>query len=508
MNICLIFPPPPSFNRPFEERYTYPPLGILYIASHLEKAGYKATVIDCYMENIDAFDLKQRIKILSPDVVGISMNTEQRYAGLKCAEIVKGISKKILVVIGGVDPTFLDEEILKRCPYVDVVVRGEGEKTFLELLRKNKKEDIAGITYREGDRIIRNPDSSPIEDIDSLSFPAFHLIPMKNYFDRLQKYSPCLRHPGSIIVASRGCTSNCIFCAAALFWKRLRSHSPEYVTESMQFLRKNWGVKELGFYDSIVPTSKIWLKKFHDIIERKKINMHYRCFMKISDVDRERVELMRLTGCYSISIGVESGSQKISNIIGKGCKIHDVKSKFDLIHKKGIRITGYFMINLPKETKKDMYETLELAQTLPLTFPGVNVAVLDPCTRLSRLANIKPEKWFSDRKRPIYPSRVFTEKELYYICNYMRYRLAYSNFWRTLFFYIRIHPRRHFIKFSKSLIKSLMKKPYSIKENPFKEFEKEPLLLNVLDIILTFFDRTILLLKRIKQKILKIYRSA
>ena len=237
---------------------SYPPLGLAYLAAVLKQEGYNVEVFD--LVDVSFADAKKIIEREKPEIIGISCNlTDYRWGAFKLAQIAKQIKPDAKVIMGGSHATHLYEQILDKFP-VDVIVRFEGECTFLELIKaietSTDLQSVRGIAFKFGNKIIRTQDRAPIEDLDSLPFP-FHSLAE---FERYVHYSAPARFKGKAvsklksinIMASRGCPHNCVYCSIAQFWPRkCRLRSPENVVDEMQILYEKFGVTHFNFFDDL-----------------------------------------------------------------------------------------------------------------------------------------------------------------------------------------------------------------------------------------------------------------
>jgi len=236
----------PPYPRGAHQHQPFIPLGIGYLAAVLEKNQYEVDVIDCQALKLTHEELRSEISKRQPDIVGITSTTLTYKSALHIAEIAKEVHPNCLTVLGGCHATFWDDKALQECPYLDIVVRKEGEDTLLELVRSlgagRVFDNVFGTTCRKDAEIIRNPDRPYIENLDSLPFPAHYLLPIKHY----RKYGKVV-FPLS---TSRGCTFYCNFCSAVrMFGRRYRMRSPKSVADELEFIHKKYGTDQFTFYD-------------------------------------------------------------------------------------------------------------------------------------------------------------------------------------------------------------------------------------------------------------------
>ena len=241
--VTLVNPPYPKGAH---QHPPFTPLGLGYLAAVLEKNQYEVDVIDCQALKLSYDQFRNELDKRQPDIIGMTSTTLTYKSALRIAKIAKEVHPNCLTVLGGVHVTFWDDKALQECPYLDVVVRKEGEKTILELAESFRDgrafHDILGITCRKGEEIVRNPDRPYIENLDSLPFPAHHLWPI----DRLRKYGKVV-FP---LMTSRGCVFWCEFCSAVrMFGRNFRMRSPKNVVDELEHLHNNFGTDSFTFYD-------------------------------------------------------------------------------------------------------------------------------------------------------------------------------------------------------------------------------------------------------------------
>lgn len=482
MKVCLIFPPVGGDIRK-ELAAIFPPHGLLCIASCIERAGHQVSVIDCIVDEIGYSELEDRIRKFSPDVVGVSILSANRFAGFECAKIAKKIDRNLTTVFGGAHATWYDKEILEHYPDIDIVVRGEGEETFIDLIETSNKKDVLGITYRDDCKIVQNSDRPSIKDIDSIPFPAFHLVHMERYFVRAKIHEKFLRNPASMIMIARGCLAKCTFCSTPGIWKGIRVHSPEYVISNIEYLHKNWGVKDVLICDDTFPLSEKWFNEFYIAFKEKDIDLTFRCLSRVNVVDKEILTKMKELGCYFVQYGIESGSDKVLKRVKKGINVDQVRKAFDATHKAGIMSGMFLMVGFPEEDLSDIYETLKLARSLNSYDLYMGVTMILPGAELWREMGGKDNPWFSEynvnsslerstfKVFPAYESEFFTRDELNYLVLNIVHQFNIHNFFRRVYFNLKTNRKSCFDVFKK-LISELIINAASMNEYPFEKFEK------------------------------------
>lgn len=381
--VLLISPP---FFRLFGSgvplRGVKAPLGLCYIAGVLEDHEYDVSVYnadfikvarvlsaksitkmyDTYLNTLSNLDLAVwreiygRISDYSPDIVGITALTPMIKSALNVAQLVKSFNSQIPVVLGGVHSTILPEETIKD-QNVDIVVRGEGEYTFLDILKNfNNLNEVFGITYKENGQIINNPARPLIQNLDELPFPAKHLI-----FEN-EKYPP---EAFGNIFATRGCPFHCIFCASHKIWTRkVRYRMPENVVKEIALVKKKFNTNFFAFIDDSFALNKKWTYELCDLLIKENLKITWEAETRADLVDYKLIKTMKSAGCKMINIGVESGSEKTLKIIKKGITLKQIRNAFDIIKSNKILTNAFFMIGFPWESKKEIDMTISFMKEL------------------------------------------------------------------------------------------------------------------------------------------------
>ena len=345
---------------------SYPPLGLAYIAAVLKQEGYNAEVFDLVDVSFD--DAKKLIEKEKPEIVGISCNlTDYRWGAFRLAQIAKQINPNTKVIMGGSHATHLYEQVLTKFP-VDIIVRFEGELTFLELIKaieaKTDLRSVKGIAFKLGSKIVRTEDRPPIDDLDSLPFPLHSSFE----FDRYVHYSAPASFKGKAvgklisinIMASRGCPHHCVYCSIAQFWPRkCRLRSPKNVVDEMQVLYEKFGVMHFNFFDDLFTLNQQRVIEICKEILSRKLDVCWECVTRVDFVSKELLAWMKKAGCVSISYGVESGSDVVLKAINKRQSRAQVARAFQMTHAAGIKAYILLMIGNLQESDRTIDETIE-----------------------------------------------------------------------------------------------------------------------------------------------------
>lgn len=360
-----------------------PPLGLAYLAAVAREYGWKVKIIDGLTENIMPQDLASIIKSFQPDVVGLTATTPAIYDAYAVAKIVKEHVPSALVLLGGPHATFMAHEVLQECPYIDVVVRGEGEETLKEILERVERgrglEGIAGITYRVGDRIKEGPPRGLIGNLDALPIPAYDLLPMEKYVVDKVKYAA--------VITSRGCPYGCIFCSSSLqFGKRWRAHSPDRVLEELMILRYDYGVREIEFLDDTFTLNMSRAEEISKMIVREGLDVSWSASSRVNTFSHGLGEAMRRAGAHTIYFGIESGSEETLRLIGKGITRKQAVDAVKAAKDSGLNALGSFIIGFPHEREEDIMATIRFADGCGVDLAQFTIATPYPGTRLWDMA--------------------------------------------------------------------------------------------------------------------------
>lgn len=389
MKIVLVFPP-----NTFQTKQSMPPLGIAWIAAVLREAGYReVSLIDSIANRYSNEDIIDLLKKAEPDIVGISFGTQIRFGAFELARLVKKNFPKVPLVVGGPHPTLTAQDILENIPEIDFIVRGEGEVSFLNLIRTieagSDLADVKGISFRgeKGD-IIHNPPEPPIQDLDRLPLPARDLLPMEKYEQR----TTLSRKRATSILSSRGCPYHCVFCSVSEQWgHQIRHRSPQSVVDEIEYLLKKYPFLEgIRFFDDVFTMDKKRVIEICREILKRKLNFVWECEARANTIDEEMVREMKKAGCEFIDLGIESGSDRILKNIKKSITVQQAIEAAKTIKKAGLGLKVFIMHSLPGETYEDIKKTVFLSRYLyyEIGAEGTTqgITVIYPGTELEKMA--------------------------------------------------------------------------------------------------------------------------
>lgn len=446
MRVLLIYPPTTIYGAGKIEPHA--PLGLAYTAAVLEKEGYQVKILDALAEGAENVrrrgkmtrvglsdnEIKRRIKEYGPDIVGVSvMFTAFAQDAHNVAKLIKKVNPKLSIVFGGAHPSIDPKAILKD-KNVDIVVKGEGEITFLNLVRtleKNKDYSaITGITFRKGRKIIANPLRPFIKDLDTLPFPARHLLPMKVYSEPEEEF--VMREPVASMITSRGCPMNCVYCSIHSIWGHTwRGRNPQKVADEIEHLIRDYGIREIHFQDDSMSVNKKRMNEICDEIIGRKIDIKWATPNGIAHwtLDKPLLTKMKKAGCYRITFGIESGNPEIRRWVGKPFSLKQAKKLIQHANKIGMWTVATNIIGFPYETKEQINDTIQFAVDSDVDF--ALFFRLGPRLGTPVYEIFKKEGWLPKNERELYSESVACDtkyikgKELYEIQN-----RAYSYFLR------------------------------------------------------------------------------
>lgn len=328
-----------------------PPLSIAYIAAVLEKEGYYVKIAEGnFMNHVQ---IKEYIKNEKPDVVGITTTTPTFESVTKVAEDIKYVDKDIKIVIGGPHVTALPQEAIKEDCF-DIGVIGEGEITFLELVKAFKKDTslkkVNGIVYKEKGKIKFTKPREFIKDLDSIPFPARHLLPpLKDYHPTPASYR---KLPLGVLMTSRGCPYQCTFCDRAVFGTSYRFRSAKNVVNEIEELINKYGAKELKFFDDTFTLDKKRLYEIFDLMKERDIKIGWCCLTRVNHVTKEMLQRMKNAGCWQILYGLESGDDRMLQLLKKGATVAQNEQAVKWAHEVGLSVRADFIMGTPGDTLK------------------------------------------------------------------------------------------------------------------------------------------------------------
>jgi len=427
MKILLINPPYTNFEGMKESAGNTMPLNLAYLSAYLSnKMPCEIKILDCEVEGYGYKEIEDFIKKNRFDLVGITTLTPPMKHVTKITEILKLVNPECKIVLGGVHPTALPERTLEET-HADFVVMGEGEITFYELARGIKEgnlqpEKIDGLCFKnKTGQIKRNRPRQYIQNLDDLPFPD------RDNFDLTKYYSAPTKKVSdekmvTPIFTSRGCAFKCVHCISYVLWQqKLRFRSVENVIAEIEECINKYGIREFNILDDTFTLKKDRLMRICQTIIDKGLKIYWVCFSRVNTIDEEMAEIMYKAGCRKISFGLESGSQKVLDLMQKNATVEMGRKAVKIIRKHGIQAHGSFMLGNLGETKETVEETIKFAKSLDLDNATFFITAPLPGTYLYQVALekgmiTKDTKWEEfaplTNAKPILVQNNLTEEEL------------------------------------------------------------------------------------------------
>ena len=378
-SVLLIYP----FFKPRRDRsvFRFPPLGISYIAASLQEAGHDVHLIDCtFLVRKEA--LKKALAIKA-EVVGVYCMVTMLEDSIWFAKYLRNHCQ--FLIAGGPLPTCDPELFLD---YFDAVVRGEGEQTMLELLHAYEEGSelvhVAGIVYRAGaglpakGEVVFTPDRAFAKELDRIPFPVRELLPNESYIRYGKK-----KHGYSIttVMSTRGCPFRCEFCSNVVFGGSYRERSPQNVVDEIEAALA-LGYERISFADDVFTMKKERVVRVCQEIKRRGLHFQWECLGRVDALDYPTALEMKDAGCTRIFFGIESGNDRILELMNKKITTDEARKAVETAHRAGLQVGAFFILCYPGDTDDTVLNTLHFATALPLDYLGLSMPYPLPGTRL------------------------------------------------------------------------------------------------------------------------------
>ena len=357
-----------------------PVLGLGYLAAAV-RDRHKVTIVNGIRERVGPDRFGERLRRLRPDLVGFQVNTQDLAVLPRYLDTVKRVVPGAWVVLGGAHPTAAPASTMALLDGLrGLLIKGEAEEGFPRLVdllsRANPSRDeatlegfseVSGLVWREGDQTRENG-ITWIKDLDTIPFPAWDLMEPHRFppsphaaFYRALPVAP--------VVASRGCPYPCVYCAGRLtMGSTVRYRSVSNVLEEVRLLQERYGVREIHLVDDNFTYSKDYVLEFCGQVHDLGLRFHWTCpnGVRLNTLDEEVLRAMKSAGCYAVAVGIESGSQRMLDVMRKGLSLSDIASRVALIRREGLTAIGFFVMGFPTETREEMEQTIRFAGQLGL----------------------------------------------------------------------------------------------------------------------------------------------
>ena len=396
MKVALVVPNFRWIDSDKNTLWHYLPYNLCLLAAII-KDEHEVSIIDAYQENLSEKEFAERIRALSPEVVGITvLMDEYGQAGHICARLVKQVNPNIITVLGGVYATVNANQAIQDTN-INYVIIGEGEYVFKDLLSYHSGSGVLpdkGICFLDCQgNIINKGHSDFIKDLDSLPLPAYDLIDFNKYANNASRHSvdSPRAYPYARIITSRGCPFNCIFCQVSqITGKRFRGRSADNVLDEIKVLKSRYGIKSIIFDDdNMLFVRDSALDIFNGMIKNKLVMPWVMIATAVFELDPELLRAMKDSGCQYIDVAFETGTDRIlKDIIDKPVNFEYAKEMVKLAKWHGIFVAANFIVGFPTETWQEIRNTLRYAEEINADYikifaatPLKNTRLWDICAR-------------------------------------------------------------------------------------------------------------------------------
>ena len=379
--VLLIYPPSPVINRedrcqqPTKELLVIPPLpptDLMYLASIAESCGFEAIIRDYSQGGNFEADLKE----FQPNYLVANIATPTFKSDMMAVQLAKEIVPSICTIVKGAPFLTYNTNTIYENPFIDYVIIGEAELSLKDILDGVPDNEILGICYRENFQPVKNDKRPFIDNLDILPFPARHLVDNSIY------KRPDNGKVQAVVKVARGCPFHCFFCLATpVSGAKVRTRSPENIVAELKECVEKYNIKNFLFWSDIFNFDREWTLELCQKIIESGLKITWSSNTRADTMDDEMAKMMYKSGCRLVSIGVESGSQKMLDNIGKKITLDDIRNTVKILKKNKIKIYNYFVIGLPWETEETVEETIKFAIELDSNFISFYTATPLPGTK-------------------------------------------------------------------------------------------------------------------------------
>ncbi|MBI3755873.1 MAG: radical SAM protein [Deltaproteobacteria bacterium] len=361
----ILFITPPFHAGVVEVAGRWVPLSMVYLAGVARDAGLNVKIYDAMTKGVGHKEIEAKIKEFKPHYVATSAITCTLPDALKIMETTKKINPDITTLLGGIHPTFMDEEVFRLTGAVDFIIKGEGENTLAEFLRVRENggdvSNVMGLAYKKDNALIRTQTRPLMQagDLDNLP-KAWDLLDFEDY-----NYFIIPDSRLGAIDTSRGCTKDCTFCSQRKFWRQdWRARSPESLLKDVETLKGKYGVNVILLTDDYPTLDRERWERFLDLIIQKNLGIYFLMETRVEDIlrDRDILPKYRKAGIIHIYVGTEATDQATLDLFKKDVKVEDAKKALRLLNEHGIITETSMILGLPDETEESIKRTLELAK--------------------------------------------------------------------------------------------------------------------------------------------------
>jgi radical SAM superfamily enzyme YgiQ (UPF0313 family) len=346
-----------------------PPLGLCSLAAVCRKNGFDVSIMDAASNTMSHEEVVDALVLSKPGYVGITAMTCGIHSAAKIAALAKRKCPDMRILLGGPHVTAVAGETMQLFPDFDVGFIGEAEETLVDYLgcmeRGAPLENVKGIMFRKDGALFRSDARQFIEDLDSLPFPAWDLLPgfPKVYVPAATR---CKKLPASHLVTSRGCPMKCTFCDRSVFGNRYRFFSVEYTLEMIRILVNRFKVRDVLFEDDSFTLHKNRVLSLCELLEKNNLHFSWSCLGRVDTIDAELLRFMKKAGCWQIGFGIESATPGVLDGVEKKINLEKIRGALALTRAAGIHTKGFFILGLPHETGETMRASMRFAREVEL----------------------------------------------------------------------------------------------------------------------------------------------
>lgn len=361
-------------NPPWKNSNVVPSLGLAYLSAVLKHNGFEVALIDANAKNArySYKDIFKQVKTYNPDLIGITICTNFAKNGYLVMNSLLSLNK--VIIVGGPHPSAVPYE-----PFghgADIVVKGEGEKTIVELVKtlrdRGNLREVKGIVFKDKNgNIVENPSQNLIENLDDLPYPDKDLFDLRLYVKRggVSFYGA--------ILTSRGCSGQCTFCSKSVFGNRYRFRSPKNIYDEIVYLIKKYGINEFVFVDDAFTVNKKMVEELCDLIIKNKLDIKWHCSSRVNAVTKEMLIKMKKAGCRLVMFGIEHGDDESLRKIKKYITMEQVEKVCGWTKELNIKATTGFIFGFPWDTVETVRRTFNAAREFGRD-GGINASYLSP----------------------------------------------------------------------------------------------------------------------------------
>lgn len=424
--------------------FNNPPLGLLYLAGTLKKYGIEVKVLDGFFSGWK--EIKKTIKIFKPTIVGTTCLTIYRFSSYKVLKLAKEINPQIITILGGAHATLMHTQIIKNYPFIDLIVRGEGEQTLLKITRGRPFKKIQGITYSEDEEVVINKPQKYVKNLNKIPFPAWEMV-------NLSRYAPIpafiagyngidfRKIPRIPVIFSRGCVGHCNFCSTWMIWCGWRGRSGKNMADEVELLYKKHRMKHFIFADDCMTVDNKETIDFCNEIKKRNLKIAFNLQTRTDAVNSEVLEKLKEAGCYCISYGIESGSPKMLKTMDKANTVKNSERAIFLTKKAGIKVCAQMITGSLGETIQTINQSIRFLQrTNPDFVMTLGGLWIYPGTKiyhyLKARGKINDDYWLKPNPLMVYRSHFSQLQIRYFKLNMERRKLVNPSkkTWHSPFF--------------------------------------------------------------------------